>query len=194
MDWKYLIAPYAVIGAVAAWRHFKQSPAPTALVNPEAIERISTPRKKAVAASQPDPINDHTTQKYRTLQPGNRVISKGPDDTKRKSLQPAKQKPIPKGYKLVTSTEDAKGATEISEGTFVTSHAPAPKRDYSYKFFGSQLLVGHKTILTGLGKSLHHLEITPQDMAFIDGKNIHLHPNDMEDIKAAVLKSQNEKV
>jgi hypothetical protein len=108
--------------------------------------------------------------------------------SKRRSLQPAKTKPVPAGYVLIPSPEGEGDGVALSHMSM--RPISLPKKDYSYKFYGSQLIVGRKTVFHGLGKHVHRLEITAQDQCFIDGKLSQIHPNDLEEIKAAILKAQ----
>lgn len=153
----------------------------------EYIRRRKPKAEPKVEKVQPTP---EVEPRVKILQPGN--YKKKREAYHDISLQPAKVKPIPQGYTVVPTAQSAEDSIELMENHFVENREPMPKREYCFKFYGSQLVVGKKTVFTGLGKHLHRLEITAQDQCFIDGKPAHLHPNDMEDVKAAILKAQEE--
>jgi hypothetical protein len=98
----------------------------------------------------------------------------GIDETKRRSLMPSSQAIIPKGYE---KNED--GSLKVSD--------KLPERDYEFKFFGSQLLVESRAIITGLESRAHKIEILKDGQVFLDGVETKLIGADLDSIKQAVL-------
>ena len=98
------------------------------------------------------------------------------DHQKRKTLMPSNQTAIPKGY------EDVDGQLQAVR--------TLPIRDYHFNFFGSQLLIEKRAIITGLTNKYHVVEILIDGSVYVDGVERNLIGADVDSIKQAVLISE----
>lgn len=125
------------------------------------------------------------------------------DATKRKSLQPANQKPIPNGWTTDDENQwreanikpaDRAVDTKRPKSNHLTEkgleHDLEPK-EYAHKFYGSRLMLDGYVIKGGMTNKLHTLELTKGDKLFIDGNPIIIHPNELTKLKLGLMKIQN---
>jgi len=103
------------------------------------------------------------------------------DETKRKSLQPQNQNSLPAGWSI---EKDNHGESQFKMPKV------SIKGDFQHKFYGSQFTVGSKTILTNLPRKMHLLEVTSQDIVYVDGVPTQVHPNDLELLKHTIADIQ----
>ena len=119
----------------------------------------------------------HTAKKSIPKNPWReRKDPQGIDHQKRKTLMPSSQTVIPKGYDKV-------------DGELVLSKE-LPIRDYQFKFFGSQLLIEKRAIISGLPNKYHTIEILADGQIYVDGVEHKLIGADADSIKQAVLLSE----
>lgn len=127
--------------------------------------------KKAAKPVEPDPKYVNTVKK--------KTQEKKMDATKLLSLQPANRSRAPTGW-----------TPEEVETDGVKTHqwkqTPKLTGDFEWKFYGSQLSVGDKTIWSGLPKKMHLLEITSQDQVYLDGTPKQIHPGELESLKRTI--------
>jgi hypothetical protein len=107
-------------------------------------------------------------------------LKKEMDSTKLLSLQPANRAAAP-GTNWTTEEVETDGVKSHQ-----WKHTPPLKGDFEWKFFGSQLSVGDKTIWTGLPKKMHLLEITRDDIVYLDGTPKQIHPGELESLKRTI--------
>lgn len=98
------------------------------------------------------------------------------DLTKRNTLMPSNSEVIPKGY-------------EKKDGELVASMS-LPVRDYEFRFYGSQLLIGDRAIISGLPVRPHTIEILKDNSVYIDGVEAKLIGADVDSIKQTVLMNE----
>lgn len=65
---------------------------------------------------------------------------------------------------------------------------PLRGKGFIHKFYGSALIVGSRTLMSGLSVGLHHLEITSGGQVFIDNNPYAVNPSDLVKIKAELSK------
>ncbi len=65
---------------------------------------------------------------------------------------------------------------------------PLRGRSFQHKFYGSALIVGTRTLMSGLSVGMHSLEITSGGQVFIDNNPFAVNPGDLVKIKAELSK------
>lgn len=135
---------------------------------------------KGKAIQKPEEIKpQETTKREIKKNPWREKRSKiGVDHQKRKTLMPANQAVVPKGF-------------ESKDGELAPS-LELPVKDYQFKFYGSQLLIEGRAILHGLTAGMHRIEVTEDNTVYCDGKEIKLIGKDIDSIKQAVLMNEQE--
>lgn len=124
------------------------------------------------------------------------------DSTKRKSLQPANQRPIPTGW----TDEDEKAWLEANkqpQRLAIDTKRPKsnaiPERglnneigasEFFHKFYGSRLILDGYVIKGGMTNKLHTLEVTKGDRLFIDGNPVSIHPTELDKLKVGLKRIQ----
>lgn len=103
------------------------------------------------------------------------------DSTKRKSLQPGNKNLIPQGWESIEAKQPASVLIDI---------VPTPKGAVQYKFFGSALCMQDKVLLQGLDKKLHKLEITDENILYVDNEERKIHIDDIKMLKRYILEVQ----
>jgi len=104
------------------------------------------------------------------------------DSTKRRSLQPANQKVIPKGW---TDPSIEADATKRRVATVIAPITPPLEQTFIHDFFGSQLVIGEMRIGGNLTRKKHRLEIT-HDQLLIDNMPQVVNQGELEVIKALI--------
>jgi hypothetical protein len=124
------------------------------------------------------------------------------DPTKRRSLQPG-QHPMPKGFRealdfeavpvvpKVIAKEETKKALLSRQSSRSEKEDHAAKHDgFYHKFFGSQLIVGERVVLSGLTKKIHAMEITKSGQLFVDNIPFEMNPTDIVRMREELAKSR----
>jgi hypothetical protein len=120
--------------------------------------RIRTPSNAHAKTSGPPPTS---TVEKETPAPAPQLTA---DETKQRTLQP-------RGEDQALIDADAlKG------------------KAFTHKFYGSALIVGSRTLMSGLSVGLHQLEITAGGQVFIDNNPYPVNPTDLVRIKAELSK------
>ena len=120
--------------------------------------RIRTPSNAHAKTSGPPPTS--TAAKETPVAPPQLTA----DETKQRTLQPR-------------GDDQALVNTDVLKG-----------RAFEHKFYGSALIVGSRTLMSGLSVGLHRLEITAGGQVFVDNNPYAVNPTDLVKIKAELSK------
>lgn len=119
------------------------------------------------------------------------------DETKRKSLQPGTMSDVrarpptasQPSQTLITADETKQKSVQPKGDESPLVQVDALKGiTLTHKFYGSQLILGSKTLLSGLSVGLHLLEITSDDEFYIDNNAVSIGKTDLIKIKTELSK------
>jgi len=132
------------------------------------------------------------------------MATKQLDPTKRRTLQPANQRPMPQGWTpdderkwQDTQTHNVQVSREKSQepgANLMETKLKAKGDGFAYKqteefyhkFFGSRLVIDDKEVKSGLTNKMHTLEITKDNKLYIDGEIFPINPTELEKMKMAL--------
>jgi hypothetical protein len=138
-------------------------------------------------------VKDQT--KRRSLQPGTLSDTriKTPSNTLPRTSGPpatstaAKETPAPPPVLTLDQTKQRTLQPRGDDHALIDAD-PLKGKTFNHKFFGSALIVGNRTLMSGLSVGMHTLEITAGSQVFIDNNPYPVNPTDLVKIKAELSK------
>lgn len=152
------------------------------------------PRYSPVAALPKERVIIKDSTKRRSLQPGTLSDQRirTPSNALPKTTGPTP--PVtPKEIHVVApqiTVDETKQRTLQPRGDDQSLVETDPQRgkSFNHKFYGSALIVGSRTLMSGLSVGLHTLEITAGNQVFVDNNPYSVNPTDLVKIKAELSK------